>query len=53
LFDLFLPIEKMLEENIYLAVISSEMKYKKQSTLGDKPVGKIKLIDCCRGIFSL
>jgi len=53
LFDQFLPISKLLEEKIYLVVISTDIKYKKQLTLFDEPTGKIKLTDYSHGIFTL
>ena len=43
LFEKFLSINKLLKENQYLVVTSTDIKYKRQISLDDKPIGKIRL----------
>ncbi|MFH0735045.1 MAG: thioesterase family protein [bacterium] len=47
------PMEKLLEANHYLFVVSSDVKYKKQIKLFDKPIGRMILKDHSHGIFTL
>jgi len=43
LFSQIYPLEKLLEINYYPVVISTELKYKGQIKLFDKPIGRIFL----------
>lgn len=43
LFEKFLPVNILLKQNQYLVVTSTDIKYKKQISLNDKPIGRIWL----------
>ncbi len=47
------PLEKLLAINFYPVVTSSEIKYKKQIKLFDRPVGKMLLQSYSHGVFIL
>ncbi len=51
LFSAICPLEKLLENNFYLVVISTEVKYKKQVRLFDKPHGIMYLENVSHGVF--
>ena len=51
LFAKLFPLEKLLAINYYPVVASSEIKYKKQIKLFDKPVGKMLLQSYSHGMF--
>lgn len=53
---LFLNIcdyKKMIEKGFYLVVVATEIKYKKQLKIFDKPIGTIELINHKHGIITL
>jgi acyl-CoA thioester hydrolase len=52
LFSLIQPLEKLIESNHYPVVVSSDVKYKKQIKLFDKPVGIIFLHNYSHGVFT-
>ena len=43
LFENFLPVNELLKQNQYLVVTSSNIKYKRQISLEDKPSGTMRL----------
>ncbi len=51
LFSAICPLEKLLENNFYVVVISTEVKYKKQIKLFDKPHGIMYLEKLSHGVF--
>ncbi|MFA6596373.1 MAG: thioesterase family protein [Ignavibacteriaceae bacterium] len=51
LFTQIYAMEKLLEINHHLVVISSEIKYRKQIKLFDKPVGKMFVHSYSHGMF--
>ena len=51
LFSKICPLEKLLTINYYPVVVSSEIRYKKQIKLFDKPVGKMLLQSYSHGVF--
>lgn len=51
LFTQIYSMEKLLEINHHLVVISSEIKYRKQIKLFDKPVGKMFVHSYSHGMF--
>jgi len=53
LFSQIYPLEKLLEINYYPVVISTEMKYKRQIKLFDKPIGRIFLESYSHGVIML
>jgi len=53
LFSQIYPLEKLLEINYYPVVISTELKYKGQIKLFDKPIGRIFLLSYTHGIIML
>ena len=53
LFSQIYPLEKLLEINYYPVVISTELKYKGQIKLFDKPIGKIILENYSHGVIHL
>ena len=53
LFSQIYPLEKLLEINYYPVVISTELKYKGQIKLFDKPIGRIFLESYTHGIILL
>lgn len=53
LFTKIYSLEKLLSINYYPVVASSEIKYKKQIKLFDKPVGKMLLQSYSHGVFIL
>lgn len=53
LFSQIYPLEKLLEINYYPVVISTELNYKGQLKLFDKPIGKISLENYSHGIIYL
>lgn len=53
LFSQIYPLEKLLEINYYPVVISTELKYKGQIKLFDKPIGKITLENYSHGVIHL
>ena len=53
LFMQIYPMEKLLESNHHLVVVSSELKYKKQIKLFDKPLGKMFMQSYSHGIIIL
>ena len=53
LFMQIYPLEKLLESNHHLVVVSSEIKYRKQIKLFDKPVGKMFVQSYSHGMFVL
>ena len=53
LFSQIYPLEKLIEVNHHLVVISSEVKYRKQIKLFYKPVGEMFLHNYSHGIFAL
>lgn len=52
-FSQICPLEKVLQLNYYPVVAFTEMKYKKQITLFDKPIGKMHIESYSHGIFVL
>ncbi len=53
LFSQIYPLEKLLKINYYPVVISTELKYKGQLKLFDKPIGKIILENYSHGVIHL
>ena len=53
LFTQIYPMEKLLDINHHLVVVSSELKYKKQIKLFDKPLGKMFMQSYSHGIIIL
>jgi len=53
LFSQIYPLEKLLEINYYPVVISTELKYKGQIKLFDKPIGRIFLESYSHGVIML
>lgn len=53
LFSQIQPLEKLLKANYYPVVISSDVKYKKQIKLFDKPIGRIFFENYANGIYTL
>ncbi|MFA6978605.1 MAG: acyl-CoA thioesterase [Ignavibacteriaceae bacterium] len=53
LFMQIYPMEKLLESNHHLVVVSSEIKYRKQIKLFDKPIGKMFVQSYSHGMFVL
>lgn len=53
LFTQIYSMEKLLELNHHLVVVSSELKYKKQIKLFDKPLGKMFMQSYSHGIIIL
>lgn len=53
LFSHVYSLEKLLSNNYYVFVVATEMKYKKQIKLFDKPVGKMTLINYTHGMYTL
>ena len=53
LFMQIYPMEKLLESNHHLVVVSSEIKYRKQIKLFDKPVGQMFVQSYSHGMFVL
>lgn len=51
LFPKLYSLKKLLAVNHYLVVVSSEVKYRKQIKLFDKPVGKMLLVSYSHGIL--
>ena len=51
LFAQIYAMEKLLELNHHLVVISSEIKYRKQIRLFDKPIGKMIIHSYSHGMF--
>jgi acyl-CoA thioester hydrolase len=51
LFNQIFPLKKLLEINYYPVVVSTEIKYKKQIKLFDKPVGKMELNSYSHGVL--
>jgi acyl-CoA thioester hydrolase len=51
LFSEIYSLKKLLEVNHYLVVVSSEVKYRKQIKLFDKPVGKMLLLSYSHGVL--
>lgn len=47
------PLEKLLEANHYPVVVSSDVKYKKQIKLFDKPVGIMFMHNYSHGVFTV
>jgi len=53
LFSRMCPLDKILELNYYPVVAHTEMKYKKQITLFDKPIGKMIVEKYSHGVIVL
>ena len=53
LFSRIYPLEKLIEINYYPVVISTEMKYKSEIKLFDKPIGRIFLESYSHGVIML
>jgi len=53
LFSQIYPLEKLLEINYYPVVISTELKYKGQIKLFDRPIGRIFLESYSHGVIML
>jgi acyl-CoA thioester hydrolase len=51
LFSKIYSLKKLLEINHYLVVVSSEVKYRKQIKLFDKPIGKMLLLSYSHGVL--
>lgn len=53
LFSQMCPLDRVLELNYYPVVAHTEMKYKKQITLFDKPIGKMIVAKYSHGVIVL
>ncbi|MGA7839226.1 MAG: thioesterase family protein, partial [Ignavibacteriaceae bacterium] len=53
LFEQIFPIESLLKENLYPVVISTNIIYKNQLKISDKPVGKIWIDGVSHNIMKL
>jgi len=53
LFSKIYPLKKLLEINYYPVVISTELKYKRQLKLFDKPVGRMFMESYSHGMIML
>ena len=51
LFNQIYPVKKLLEIKYYPVVVSSEIKYRKQIKLFDKPIGKMFLQSYSHGLL--
>jgi acyl-CoA thioester hydrolase len=51
LFSKIFSLKKLLEVNHYIVVVSSEVKYRKQIKLFDKPIGKMLLLSYSHGVL--
>ncbi|MGB9772272.1 MAG: acyl-CoA thioesterase [Candidatus Kapaibacteriota bacterium] len=52
LFSAIISLEKLLANDLYLVVISSEVKYKKQIKLSDNPIGTMILENISHGVLT-
>ena len=53
IFEKFFPVDKLLKEDLYPAVISTHIFYKKQLKITDKPTGHIEIENITHNIITL